>query len=133
MIDLVSGRVLPPLSFNNNNHDFLIAGCGESAPDLIDSDGITYEVKSNYREKGSVSSLHKANRLIDCDKSHIVIYFVYDNKPDFRAALYRFPNVIPELTYYHAINDDILALIKSGILVPKIEELLNKEGFIWTK
>ncbi len=134
-IDLASGRVLPALKFLNTNNEYLVAGFGKGGADLIDcNDEITYEVKSNYRKNGSVSGLHDANRLIDCDGTHIVIYPVlYDGSIDFSNALYRFPNVIPEseLTYSHSISGELLELIKSGELIPEIERRLAEEGFQW--
>jgi hypothetical protein len=134
-MDLASGRILPALKFLNTNNEYLAAGLGKGGADLIDyNDEITYEVKSNYRKKGSVSGLHDANRLVDCDGTHIVIYPVlYDGSIDFGNALYRFPNVIPEseLAYSHAINTELLEVIKSGELIPEIEKRLVEEGFQW--
>lgn len=134
-MDLASGRILPALKFLNTNNEYLVAGFGKGGADLIDcNDEITYEVKSNYRKNGSVSSLHDANRLVDCDGTHIVIYPVlYDGSIDFSNAIYRFPNVIPEseLTYSHAISDELLELVKSGELIPEIEKGLIEEGFQW--
>jgi hypothetical protein len=134
-MDLASGRVLPALKFLNTNNEYLVAGLGKGGADLIDcNDEITYEVKSNYRKKGSVSGLHDANRLVDCDGTHIVIYPVlYDGSIDFSNAMYRFPNVIPEseLTYSHSIGGELLELIKSGELIPEIERRLAEEGFTW--
>jgi hypothetical protein len=134
-IDLASGRMLPALKFLNTNNEYLVAGFGKGGADLIDcNDEITYEVKSNYRKKGSVSGLHDANRLVDCDGTHVVIYPVlYDGSIDFSNAIYRFPNVIPEseLTYSHSISVELLELIKSGELIPEIERILAEECFPW--
>lgn len=132
LVDLASCRILPPLEFLNTNHEFLEAGTGEGIPDLIDvKTGITYEVKSNYKRRGSVSSLHDANRLLDCDGTHLVCYSVFNNIPDFRAAMLRFPNKLPEFKYSHAINDELLSLVKSGELIPEIEKRLAEAGFKW--
>lgn len=128
-------RVLPALSFLNTNHDRLQSGFGERKPDLIDTaTNTTYEVKSNYKKHSSVSGLHDANRLIDCDGTHLVVYpILYDGSVAFDNALYRFPNVIPDtvLTYRHAISESLLAKVKTGELIHSIEEALAKSGFIW--
>ena len=132
LVDLASGRVLPVLEFLNTNHEFLEAGAGERIPDLVDLEtGITYEVKSNYRRRDSVSSLHDANRLLDCDGTHLVCYSVFNNIPDFRAAMLRFPNKLPEFKYSHAIGDELLSLVKSGELIPEVESRLAEIGFQW--
>lgn len=130
LVDLASGRILPVLEFLNTNHEFLEAGTGEGIPDLVDiKTGVTYEVKSNYRRRGSVSSLHDANRLLDCDGTHLVCYSVYNNVPDFRAAMLRFPSKLPEFKYSHAINDELLNIVKSGELIPEVESCLAEKGF----
>lgn len=133
--DLASGLVLPPLKFLNTNYNYLVAGLGKSGPDLIDPENkITYEVKSNYRKNKSVSGLHDANRLADCDGTHIVIYPVlYDGSINFNNVLYRFPNVIPEseLVFSHALSEELLNIIKSGELIPEIEKRLQEENFTW--
>ena len=132
LVDLASCRILPVLEFLNTNHDFLEAGMGEGIPDLVDLEtGITYEVKSNYRTRDSVSSLHDANRLLDCDGTHLVCYSVFNNIPDFRAAMLRFPNKLPEFKYSHAVNDNLLSIIKSGELIPEVEKRLADLGFNW--
>ena len=134
MVDLVSGRILPKLTFYNTNNIYLESGFGEGVPDLIDEYGVTYEVKSNYRKNGSVSSLHNANRLIDFDGTHVVIYSVFNNIPDFRASLYRFPTIIEEsdLKYYHALDDETLNLIKSGELISEVEKYIENKNIFKT-
>lgn len=132
LVDLASSRVLPVLDFLNTNHEFLEAGTGKGIPDLVDKEtGITYEVKSNYRRRSSVSGLHDANRLLDCDGTHLVCYSVFNNIPDFRAALSRFPNKLPEFNYSHAVSNELLEVIKSGELIPEIEAVLASYGFKW--
>ena len=134
-VDLVSGRVLEPLKFLNTNHDYLTAGLGKREPDLIDcNDKITYEVKANYQSKKSVSGFHGANRLIDCDGTHIIIYpILYDESIDFQNKFFHFRNVIPEhlLQYSHAINEDLLNIIKTGELIPDVEKCLEEKSFQW--
>lgn len=136
-IDLVSQRVLPSLKFLNTNNEYLIAGLGKREPDLIDcNDEITYEVKSNYRKRKSVSGFHNANRLVDCDGAHIIIYpILYDNSIDFSNKLYCFRNVIPEevVSYSHTIEQELLDLIKSGKLITDVELELQKRNFEWNK
>lgn len=136
-IDLVSQRVLPSLKFLNTNNEYLTAGLGKGEPDLIDyNDEITYEVKSNYRKRKSVSGFHNANRLIDCDGAHIIIYpILYDNSIDFSNKLYCFRNAIPEevVSYSHAIEQELLDLIKSGKLITDVELELQKRNFKWNK
>ena len=132
LVDLVSGNVLPKLRFLNTNHEFLEPGFGEDIPDLIDiKTNLTYEVKANYNKNNSVSGLHKANVLLDCDGTHLVGYHVFRNTADFRTVLYRFPNILPEFNPQHAVSDEILELIKSGELIAEIEKRLANEGFAW--
>ena len=134
-VDLVSGRVLASLKFLNTNHNYLTAGLGKREPDLIDSEGkVTYEVKTNYRSKKSVSGFHGANMLIDCDGTHIIIYpILYDESVDFQNKFFHFRNVIPEslLNYSHAISEEILEVIKSGELISEVENVLAKNNFYW--
>lgn len=136
-IDLVSQRVLPSLKFLNTNNEYLTAGLGKGEPDLIDcNDEITYEVKSNYRKRKSVSGFHNANRLVDCDGAHIIIYpILYDNSIDFSNKLYCFRNAIPEevVSYSHALEQELLDLIKSGKLITDVELELQKRNFEWNK
>lgn len=134
-IDLKTMSSLPTLEFLNNNNEYLVAGFGEGVPDLIDPlTGTTYEVKANYEKRGSVSGFHTAKRLIDCLGTHINVYHIlYDNSVDFGNAIYRFPNVIPNelITFSHAISEDLLELIKSGELIPLVEDLYKTEGLVW--
>lgn len=136
-IDLVSQRVLPSLKFLNTNNEYLTAGFGKDEPDLIDcNDEITYEVKSNYRKRKSVSGFHNADRLVDCDGAHIIIYpILYDNSIDFSNKLYCFRKAIPEevISYSHAIEQELLDLIKSGKLITDVELELQKRNFEWNK
>ena len=136
-IDLVSQRVLPSLKFLNTNNEYLVAGLGRPEPDLIDhNDEITYEVKSNYRKRGSVSGFHTAHRLVDCDGAHIIIYpILYDGSIDFSNNLFCFRNAIPEevVSYSHAIEQELLDLIKSGKLITDVELELQKRNFEWNK
>ena len=136
-VDLVSQRILPSLKFLNTNNEYLVSGLGKGEPDVIDyNDEITYEVKSNYRKRGSVSGFHAANRLVDCDGAHIIIYpILYDGSIDFSNNLYCFRNAIPEevVSYSHAINSELLALIESGELISSVEAELAKQNFMWNK
>lgn len=132
LVDLVSGTVLPVLEFLNDNHVYLEAGTGKGIPDLIDpKTGTTYEVKSNYVKKSSVSGLHDANILLDCDGTHLVGYHVFNNIADTREALFRFPKELPEFNYVHAINSELLDLVKSGELIKLIDAELEKVNFKW--
>lgn len=134
-VDLVSGRILSPLKFLNTNHNYLTAGFGKREPDLIDcEDKITYEVKANYQSKKSVSGFHGANMLIDCDGTHVIIYpILYDESIDFQNKFFHFRNVIPEqlLQYSHAVNEDLLNIIKTGELIPEVEKCLAEISFKW--
>lgn len=136
-IDLVSQRILPSLKFLNTNNEYLTAGLGKAEPDLIDcNDDITYEVKSNYRKRGSLSGFHSAKMLVDCDGAHIFIYPVlYDGSIDFSNNMFCFRNVIPEevVSYSHAINPELLTLIKTGELIKLVEDELANQNFIWNK
>lgn len=136
-IDLVSQRVLPSLKFLNTNNEYLVAGLGRPEPDLIDyNDEITYEVKSNYRKRGSVSGFHTAHRLVDCDGAHIIIYpILYDGSIDFSNNLFCFRNAIPEslVKYSHAISNELLEVIKSGELIETVEKELASQNFEWNK
>ena len=134
-IDLASMRALDQLKFFNTNHDYLTAGMGKKEPDLIDCNNeITYEVKANYKKNGSVSGFHGAKRLVDCEGTHIIIYTIlYNDIVDFDNKLFHFRNVIPGhlLEFSVAISDELLTIIKSGELIPEIENRLAKEGFRW--
>ena len=132
LVSLASGRVLPVLEFLNDNHIYLESGTGKGTPDLVDpKTGITYEVKSNYIEKKSVSSLHNANILLDCAGTHLVGYHIFNNIADTREALFRFPKELPEFNYSHAISNELLDLVKSGELIRTIEDELAKTNFQW--
>ena len=74
IMDLVYGKVLPELEYTDASHIFFESGTGGGQPDLIDKNGITYEVKRNYFTAGSRSSLHKANYLINCSNHVIELY-----------------------------------------------------------
>ena len=134
-MDLASMQILDQLKFFNTNNVYLTAGMGKKEPDLIDcNNAITYEVKANYKRNGSVSGLHGAKRLIDCEGTHIIIYpILYNDIVDFNTKLFHFRNVIPEhlLEFPTAISEDLLTIIKSGELIPVVEACLEKEGFPW--
>ena len=134
-IDLRTYKSLPTLEFLNTNYEYLVAGYGDGKPDLIDREtNITYEVKANYQKNGSISGLHTANRLMDCAGTHINVFpILYDGSVDFGNAFFRFPSVIPEelITYSHAIDPELLALIKSGEFILTVEEELAAQGFVW--
>ena len=131
-IDILTGQPMTPLIFYNNNYEYLVSGPGENAPDLIDpATGITYEVKSNYLKKKSVSSLHSANRLIDCDGTQLRYYYICNTPSgdilDTRVALGQVTKFFTEeeLSYTHAINNELLELIKSGELIEVVESKLE--------
>lgn len=132
--DLLSGFTLPRLSFGDDSHHVFKSGTGNARPDLKDDNGLTYEVKRNYRE-GSRASLHKADYLIDCKNTTIEIRKVNENQTvdleHYPTA--RFNGFLSEkLTKPTNILDDKTMLrLWSGELIPEIEKRLQEDGFNW--
>lgn len=128
-----------PLTFYNSNYEYLVSGPGEATPDLIDPvTGITYEVKSNYLKNSSVSSLHGANRLIDCTGTQLRYYYICNTPSgdivDTRVALGQVTKFFTEeeLSYFHNISSELLEVIKSGSLIEAVEaELKDAIEFHW--
>ena len=132
LMDLVSGKVLPELEYTDNSHTFFESGTGGGMPDLVDQNGITYEVKRNYFTAGSRSSLHKANYLINCS-NHVIE--LYDRSlPNWEAQIpVRFRNVLsPKVV---GVPDWVEAedreLLSSGVLIDDIVNKLEELGFGW--
>jgi hypothetical protein len=132
LVDWAAGKVLPELHYAENSHDFFESGTGGGIPDLIDEDGVAYEVKRNYFTAGSRSSLHKANYLINCS-NHVIE--LYDRSlPNWEIQIpARFRNVlspkvvgIPEW-----VNDEDAKLLISGELIEEIANKAEELGFTW--
>lgn len=132
LVDWVAGKVLPELHYAENSHDFFESGTGKGIPDLVDEDGVTYEVKRNYFTAGSRSSLHKANYLINCSNHVIELYDC--SLPNWEIQIpARFRNVlslkvvgVPEW-----VNKDDKELLTSGKLIEEIANKVEEFGFSW--
>ena len=122
-----TGFELPKLVYGEDTHDFLHPGSGTSIPDFVGADGKTYEAKYEF-SKGSPSSLHNANYLINCTNPGIAVYKV----PDYadvdvnQFPLARYTSVLTRRLDRHKLTcgDDFLELIESGELIYEIEKLL---------
>lgn len=118
---------MPKLAYSENTHDFLHPGSGTTIPDFIGSDGKTYEAKYDY-QKGSPSSLHNADYLINCINPGIAIYPVpkYGDVNVHQCPLARYTSVLsPRLNQTKlTCGKDLLNLINSGELIYDIEKLL---------
>lgn len=132
LVNWAAGKVLPELHYAENSHDFFESGTGGDIPDLMDEDGLTYEVKRNYFTAGSRSSLHKADYLINCS-NHVIE--LYDRSiPNWELQIpVRFRNVlspkvvgIPEW-----VNEEDKELLTSGGLIEEIAAEAEKQGFTW--
>lgn len=132
LVDWASGKVLPELHYSANTHTFFESGTGGDTPDLIDEDGITYEVKRNYFTAGSRSSLHKANYLINCS-NHVIE--LYDRSiPNWEIQIpIRFRNVLsPKVVGVPEwVNEDDKELLISGELIEEIANKAEELGFHW--
>lgn len=132
LIDLATGKVLPELRYAENSHYFFESGTGGGIPDLVDEDGITYEVKRNYFTAGSRSSLHKADYLINCSNHVIELYDL--NLPDWETQIpARFRNVLsPKVVGVPEwVNEDDKELLTSGKLIEEIANKAEKLDFTW--
>ncbi len=132
LVDWAAGKVLPELHYAENSHDFFESGTGGGIPDLIDEDGVTYEVKRNYFTAGSRSSLHKANYLINCS-NHVIE--LYDRSlPNWEIQIpARFRNVLsPKVVGMPKwVNDEDAKLLISGELIEEIANKAEELGFTW--
>lgn len=130
---------LPKLAFlEPESHAIFTHGSGKPLPDLVDENGLRYEVKYCYfrpREDGkkaSPSSLHTANYLIDCTNPGIAVYSVLNNTAD-NNALSRYSGILSSRVREPLAcpNEAIMGLIYSGELIPEIEKRLHEAGFVW--
>jgi hypothetical protein len=132
LVDWTAGKVLPELHYAENSHDFFESGTGGSIPDLIDEDGVTYEVKRNYFTAGSRSSLHKANYLINCS-NHVIE--LYDRSlPNWEVQIpARFRNVLsPKVVGVPEwVKEEDKELLTSGKLIEEIANEAEKLGLTW--
>ena len=132
--DLLSGFTLPKLYFGDNSHHVFKSGTGNARPDLKDDNGLTYEVKRNYRE-GSRASLHKADYLIDCKNTTIEIRKVNENQTvDLEHyPIARFNGFLTEklISPINTLDDITMLRLWSGELIPEIEKRLQEDGFNW--
>ena len=134
--DMMTGYKLPSLTYSDDTHNVFKSGSGSYKPDLIDSEGNTYEVKRNYRN-GSRASLHKADYLIDCLNTTIEIRKIEtDGIIDFdHYPVARFNGFLTEkvtsITLANNADKELLEIISSGELIPEVEKSLVEEGFSW--
>ena len=132
LVDWAAGKVLPELHYAENSHDFFESGTGGSIPDLVDEDGVTYEVKRNYFAAGSRSSLHKANYLVNCS-NHVIE--LYDRSlPNWEIQIpARFRHVLsPKVVGVPEwVNEDDKEFLTSGKLIKEIASKAEELGFVW--
>lgn len=132
LVDWAAGKVLPELHYAENSHDFFESGTGGSIPDLIDEDGVTYEVKRNYFTVGSRSSLHKADFLINCSNHIIELYDL--SMPNWEIQIpARFRNVLSPkvIGVPEWVNEEDKELLTSGELIEEIANKVEELGFVW--
>ena len=134
--DVMTGYKLPALTYADNTHNVFKSGSGSAKPDLIDSEGNTYEVKRNYRN-GSRASLHKANYLIDCLNTTIEIRKIepsglidFDHYPIARFNGF-LTEKITSITLANNANKEWLEIISNGELIPSVEQGLATDSFCW--
>jgi hypothetical protein len=118
---------MPRLVYGEDTHEYLHPGSGSSIPDFVGSDGKTYEAKYDY-QKGSPSSLHNADFLINCVNPGIAIYPIpkYGNVNIHQFPLARYTSVLSRRLDKTKLTcgEDFLELINSGELIYEIEKLL---------
>lgn len=125
--------VLPQLTFcESNSHSIFTHGAGSGLPDLRDSDGLTYEVKYDYFNSGSPSSLHNADYLINCIKHDIFVHEVKNNRAK-SNYIAEYANILSGRirTFKPQGSLDTMQLIHSGELIAEIDAQLAKAGFAW--
>ena len=132
LIDLASGKVLPELEYSDNSHVFFESGTGGGIPDLVDKNGITYEVKRNYFTAGSRSSLHRADYLINCSNHVIELYDRSLPNWEIQTPI-RYRDVLsPKITGVPEwVEEDDRELLTSGVLIDCIVCKLEELGFCW--
>ena len=132
LVDLGCGIALPELHFTDGTHHFFESGTGGGNPDLVDEEGLTYEVKRNYFTAGSRSSLHKANYLINCS-NHVIE--LYDRSlPNWEVqipARFRYvlsPKIVGVPEWVDISDREMLT---SGSLIDEISNKVEELGFCW--
>ena len=134
--DVMTSYKLPALNYADDTHNVFKSGSGSAKPDLVDSEGNTYEVKRNYKN-GSRASLHKANYLIDCLNTTIEIRKI---EPNGVIDLDHYPiarfngfltGKITSITLVTNADKELLEAIHSGELITSVEEQLAEDGFNW--
>lgn len=132
--DLLTGFTLPKFSFGDSTHYVFKSGSGKATPDLVGTDGCTYEVKRNYRG-GSRASLHSADYLIDCKNTTIEIRKI--NK-DGSVDLEHYP--IARINGFLSEKQGIILdnispgtaeKLTSGECITEVERILQEKGFTW--
>lgn len=122
-----TGFELPKLDYGEDTHDFLHPGSGTGIPDFVGADGKTYEAKYEFT-KGSPSSLHNADFLINCTNPGIAVYPIpaYADVDINQFPLARYTSVLTRRLDKSKLTcgEDFLVLIESGELIYEIEKLL---------
>lgn len=118
---------LPKLTYGEASHEFLHPGSGTGIPDFVGSDGKTYEAKYEFK-KGSPSSLHNADFLINCTNPGIAVYQIptYADVDINQFPVARYTSVLSKRLDKSKLTcgEDFLTLIESGELIYEIEKLL---------
>lgn len=132
IVNWEAGKVLPELNYAENSHVFFGSGTGGDIPDLVDDNGITYEVKRNYFTAGSRSSLHTADYLINCSNHVIELYDL--SLPNWEGQIpVRFRNILsPKVIGVPKwVDTEDKALLISGELIKEIANKVEEFGFQW--
>lgn len=132
--DLLTGFKLPKFYFGDNTHYVFKSGSGKSTPDLVGTDGYTYEVKRNYRN-GSRASLHSADYLIDCKNKTIEIRKINeDGSVDLEHyPIARINGFLDEKQgiILNNISPSTAEKLMNGDFITKVELALQEKGFVW--
>ena len=127
------------LAFRDNTHEFFESGSGGSLCDFVDLDnGYLIEAKYNYFN-GSPSGLHDAEYLLDYGNFDAYLYKTTEvggkklvptgTKPI--AYFERIMTPRRHLDSVPGLSADLMQLIKSGELIPQVDQMLAESGFEW--
>ncbi len=128
------------LAFRDNSHEFFESGSGGSLCDFIDLDhNYLIEAKYNYFSGGSPSSLHDAEYLLDYGDYDAYLYKTVKigNKvivPVNSKPIAYFEHIMKPRRHLNSIpglSEDLMQLIRSGELIPLIENGLAEKSFKW--
>jgi hypothetical protein len=121
------------LSFRDTSHDVYHAGWGRGECDFKDSFGQLFEAKYKCK-KGSPSSFHDAQYVLDYDDRDVRVYEIIDGMiPQNAKPIATYENVMTvrvHLDFVPGVDLKLMQLITSGKLIPKVMEKLKEKGII---